>query len=203
MDEIKEWLDVSSGDGSGSGTGDGFGYGSGTGYGFGSGSGSGFGTGFGSGSISSFNHQPVYSIDDVNTLIDRISHGFAIGHILKKDFSLVPCVVAKNGRFFAHGETVKEAVEALRDKMLDGMTEDERIAEFWKCHNRTDAYSGHDLYDWHHKLTGSCEFGRKQFISDHGLSLDATYTVEEFIRLCEHDYGGRVIQRLKQEVRDA
>ena len=90
-------------------------------------------------------------------------------------------------------------MEALQDKLFYGMTEDERIAAFWKCHNRTDAYSGHDLYDWHHKLTGSCEFGRQQFVSDHGLSLDAMYTVDEFIKLCENDYGGSIISRLKED----
>ncbi len=76
------------------------------------------------------------------------------------------------------------------------MTEEERIAEFWKHHNRTDRYSGEDFFDWHHKLTGSCEMGRNAFVQSHHLNLEDTYTVQEFVDICKNNYGGSTIRKL-------
>ena len=50
----------------------------------------------------------------------------------------------------------------------------------------------------HHYLTGSCEMGREAFVKRHGIDLDKTYTVEEFIELTEDDYGGEIIKNLKE-----
>lgn len=61
-------------------------------------------------------------------------------------------------------------------------------------------YSGRDLYDWHHRLTGSCDMGRKAFADDHGIDVDTVeLTVEEFIRLTRDAYGGDVIRKLEEE----
>ena len=49
------------------------------------------------------------------------------------------------------------------------------------------------------RLTGSCEMGRMAFCKNLGLdSLDGERTVVEFIQLCEHDYGGDTIRKLKE-----
>lgn len=98
---------------------------------------------------------------------------------------------------FAHGETMKGAREALTSKLFQGMSGEERIEAFMESHNGTDKYSGHDLYEWHHRLTGSCDMGRKAFIRDHGLDIDAEYTVADFISLTENAYNGGVIRALK------
>jgi hypothetical protein len=77
------------------------------------------------------------------------------------------------------------------------MPEDERIASFWRCHERGVKYPAADFFAWHHRLTGSCEMGRKSFAADHGIDLENdTYTVEEFVKICGESYGGRVIKRL-------
>ena len=87
-------------------------------------------------------------------------------------------------------------MSALLDKLCEDMTEEERIEEFWKNHNRTDKYTGADFYDWHHKLTGSCDAGRKAFVDGHGIDLNKEYTVKEFVDTCKNSYGGNVIRRL-------
>jgi hypothetical protein len=85
---------------------------------------------------------------------------------------------------FAHGETLAEAVQAAEDKLFDDMPEDERIAAFWGCHEQGVKYPAADFFAWHHRLTGSCEMGRKSFAADHGIDLDNdTYTVEEFVKM--------------------
>ena len=215
-----------SGDGSGSGSGDGFGYGSGSGSGFGfgsgdgsgsgSGSGSGFGSGSGSGSGSGFGFgsgsgdgsgsgediklfcgSPVFLIDRIPTIITAVFGSCAKGYILKPSLTLTPCYIANKESHFAHGETLGEAVAAVAEKAFDDMPEEERIDEFWKCHQKGVKYPAKDFYEWHHKLTGSCEMGRKNFAAEHGIDLTKDeFTVDEFIKLCCNSYGGEVISKL-------
>ena len=75
--------------------------------------------------------------------------------------------------------------------------EEERIEAFVAEHKANTAYPNKDLYDWHHRLTGSCDMGRKAFVADHGLTMDGETTVEEFIRLTENAYGGSTIKKLR------
>ncbi len=191
-----------SGGGSGScygdGSGDGSGYGGG-GCGSGGGSGSGCGYGYDDGVVS-FCGQKVYQIDDVPTLIDHVHGNAAKGRILRDDLSTEDCYIAKQGSLFAHGETLREAMDALRDKLFEDMPEEERIAEFVKAHEWGKQYPSADYYDWHHWLTGSCDMGRSEFAKRHGYKLtdDELLTVEEFIKLTENSYGGSVIRRLRE-----
>ena len=223
MEKIKQFVTVVENHGSGSGYGycDGSGYGSGSGddsgygYGYCDGSGDGYGycdgycdgygDGYGDGSgygegIKAFNGQEAYLIDNVPTIITAVALGLAKGYILNDDLSLSPCYVAKRNNLFAHGETKEKALEALTDKMFDDVPEEERIEEFWKCHEHGIKYSAKDLFEWHHKLTGSCEMGRLAFVKEHDIDLDnGLYTVEEFVHICQNDYGGSTIKKLMKK----
>lgn len=190
-------------DGSGSGTGYGFVYGYGYGSGSRTGDGSSTGTGDGSGSgygIRRFCGEDVYMIDGIPTMLGIIHGNIARGRILLEDLTTKACYVVKQGGVYAHGETPREAMEALRDKLFDGMPLEERIKEFVKAHEWGKAYQSADYYDWHHKLTGSCEMGRSEFAAAHGYKLteDELLTVEEFIDLTEGSYGGDIIRRLRE-----
>ena len=189
-DKVKAFLAVSSGDGSGSG------YGSGDGDGDGSGYGSGDGYGYGDG-IKSFNGEPVHRIDGVNTLIRSVRGNTAHGVIVNADLTLTPCYIVKQGNVFAHGETLRGAMEALRDKLFEDMPEDERIAMFLRETDREKTYPTQYFYDWHHRLTGSCDMGRKQFAYDHGVDLEhGMMTLAEFLELTKAAYGGDVIRKV-------
>ena len=201
-----------SGDGSGPGSGSGSGFGSGSGSGLGSGSGSGFfpgsGSGFGSGSgsgsgdgdgadIKFFCGSPVYLIDSIPTIITAVFGSYAKGYILELCLTLTPCYIAKQDSHFAHGKSLSEAVATVIEKVFEDMPEEERIAEFWKYHQKGVKYPAKDFYEWHHKLTGSCEMGRKNFAAEHGIDLTKDeFTVDEFIKLCCNSYGGEVISKL-------
>ena len=183
--DVERFLSISSGYGSGSGSGYGYGYGYGSGYGYG---------------IKSINGMTVYMIDDVPTIIKKIAYGVAVGAMLNSDLTLTRCFIVKGNNKFAHGETIKKAQAALIEKLFEDMPEEDRIAEFWKCHNRTNKYKGRDLWEWHHRLTGSCEMGRNQFCTDRGIDIDGTeWTVAEFVELCKDSYGGETIRKLKEE----
>ena len=196
MEKIKEFLAVKSGSGYGSGDGDGYGDGSGDGYGSGSGDGSGSGSG-----IKSINGETIYIIDGVYTLIDHVKGNVAKGRILKDDLTFERCYVAKQDGYFAHGKTLRGAMSALADKLLEDMPEEARIAEFIKAHKWGEKYSAVDFYDWHHKLTGSCDMGRREFATSHGFKVteEELLTVEEFIELTKNSYGSTTIRKLEEE----
>lgn len=227
MEDIKilEWIksysnsDFGFGNGAGygfdDGSGDSAGYGSGGGYESGcgssysilflacacSGSGSYYGNGDSSGcddGIKLFNGKSVYVIDGVQTIISNIKGNLARGFVLKSDLTLLPCYICKNERYFAHGETLKDAREALRKKILENMDTDETIEQFLSAFEKEKKYPAIDFYEWHHYLTGSCEMGRKSFMQDRNITFDDIYTVDEFITLCEDSYGGEIIKELKE-----
>ena len=188
-----------SGDGSGSGSGYGYGDGDGSGYGYGSGSGSGSGSGDGDGSgVKEFNGRKVYDIDSVQTLVYAVKGDAARGAVLRTDMTLRDCWIAKRGNFFAHGDTLHEAVEAVEAKWRENRPLDERIAEFIKTHPALDEEYG-DLFDWHHILTGSCEFGRRQWCEEHGYKPTDSITLRTFFEQTKNNYGRDVIRRVAQK----
>lgn len=191
--KIKEFLAARSGSGSGYGDGYGSGYGYGDGDGYGSGSGSGSGSGYGSG-IKKYDGEDVHMIDGVQTIITSVHGDIAKGFILQGDLTLTPCFIAKVDGCFAHGETVRQAVTDARDKAFEDLPQEERITAFLDAIKPNTAYPVMTLYDWHHRLTGSCEAGRKAFAKDHGIDLSADMTREAFFELTKDAYGGSVIR---------
>ena len=213
--DIERFLAVGdgSGDGSGYGSGDGSGYGdcdgsgSGDGSGYGSGDGSGYGDCDGSGSgdgsgygdcVKEFNGRKVYDIDSVSTLIYAVRGNITKGAVLCRDLTLKDCWMARRGNFFAHGDTLHEAVEAVEAKWRENRPLDDRIAEFLKTHPSLDEPYG-DLFEWHHILTGSCEFGRRQWCDGHGYKPTDSITLRTFLTETVGDYGGYVIRQVAQK----
>ena len=141
-------------------------------------------------------------IDGIETTIENIVKTIARGFILQNDLTLQPCYVAKGQGCFAHGETVNEAVKALQEKIFENMDSEEAIEKFMETFEKGKKYPGKDFFEWHHYLTGSCLMGRESFVKDNNLNLEALFTVEEFIALCENAYGGEIIQQLKKRWSD-
>lgn len=182
---IKAFLDVGRGNGSSNGNG--------SNYGNGDGDGNGYGYGYG---IKSINGLKVYNIDNTPTILTRVRGNIAKGYIVERNVYLEPCYVVKSGEVFAHGHTLREAQEALAEKLFDDMPEEARLAAFVAAHKDGIAYPNTDFFDWHHKLTGSCKAGREAFAANHGIDLAGSMTVREFIALTERDYGGATVKKL-------
>ena len=141
---------------------------------------------------------PVYQIDGVLTILNHIHGNIAEGFILQSDLTLTPCYVVKENGVFAHGATMREAFDALQEKLYDDCTEEERLTAF-KEHfpDFGKKYPAKELFAWHHVLTGSCKAGRMAFCLDKGIDLEKdTYSVVEFIRLTKDAYGGEMIRKL-------
>ncbi len=191
--------------GYGSGCGYGDGCGSGCGYGYGSGYGSGCGDGYGYGSgdgmLKEWVGQHVYSIDGVATLIDSVHGNYAKGRILKKDLTTESCFIAKvEGRYFAHGETLREAMADAMNKAFEDLPEGERIDKFVAEYpDKNIVAKNADLFAWHNRLTGSCEMGRRAFAKEHDIDVEnGSMTVDNFIKLTINSYGGKTIKKLKE-----
>ena len=214
MEKIKAFIDAGSCSGfsdgtgyGGSGYGDGSGYGGsgdGSGWGCGWGDGSGYGDGSGSGdgySIKSYAGKDVYLLDGVQTIIAAVHRNTAVGYILGDDLTLRRCYIAKGNGYFAHGDTLKGAVDALQDKIYANLDTDEKIGRFITEVDADKKYPAKFFYDWHHRLTGSCEMGRKDFAMRNGIDLDTdSFTVREFINLTENAYGGEIIRKVKERL---
>lgn len=139
-------------------------------------------------------------IDGIQTIICAVHNNVARGYILLSDLSLEPCFIVKGNGLFAHGKNLKEAMTAITDKMFCDMPEEERITAFINEHPDIDAiYSHKDLFDWHHRLTGSCEMGRKAFMRDNGFEMDGASTIKTFIEATKNAYNGSVIKNLEEE----
>ena len=193
LTNIQKFLFIQQTDGWGDG--DGSGSGSSWGSGWGSGSGDGDGSGWG---IKSVNHHSIFFVDGIPTVFYKIRGNIAKCGILQQDLSFEPCFVVKGGNLFAHGATLREAQEALQEKLFEDMPENERIRLFVESHEDKKAYPNQDFFEWHNKLTGSCLMGREQFAREHEVDLEASMTVREFIQLTENAYGGSTIRKLKE-----
>ena len=196
------------GDGDGDGAGYGFGYGSGYGSGDGSGDGAGYGSDDGSGygadddrsynlEISQINNMPTKNIDDILTAITAVRGNMAKGFIVGTDLSFQPCFIVKQDRCFAHGTTLRKALDALRSKIFESMPEEDRIRSFVESHELDQEYENRDFFDWHKKLTGSCEAGRMAFVRDHQIDLDGKMTTREFLDLTKDSFGRNIIKKVE------
>ena len=117
---------------------------------------------------------------------------------MRDDLTVRECFIAKCGSYLAHGETLKQALSDASDKYNENKPLEERISEFNEKFPGNDIQiDGNELFSWHHILTGSCLFGRKEFCSSKGLDINAKYTVREFISLTENAFGSDAIKKLK------
>ena len=185
-----------SGDGSGSGSGSSYGSGSGSSYGSGSGYGYGSGSGDGSG-IKSINGQKIHKIDNVFTIIDNLKGNIAKGKIVNPDLTMDKCYVVKQGNMFAHGKTLRQAREAIISKILLDKPVEERVTEFKKAFKKGVKYKAKLFYDWHYRLTGSCEYGRDNFVKNKSIDLNKDmFTIQEFVKLVDSSYGGNIVKQV-------
>ena len=207
------------GDGCGSGYGGGFGFGfrsnliGGLDDGNCSKDGGGFSIGYGSEdgdgeggdvsvmNIKTFNGHIIDYIDGVPTIITNIHNNVASGFIIGFDMTLIPCYVAKAGNYFAHGKTLKDAVEDAEAKEMGEMPIEERIEKFIEVFGSLDSeHIGKEFYDWHHILTGSCRMGRDKFCEENGIDLTKKYSVRYFLQITKNSYGGDIIKQIINEL---
>ena len=197
-DKIKIFINaVDCGNGNGYGCGDG----SGSGYGYGSGYGDGCGYGNGD-SIKSINGYDIHIIDGIPTVITKVKNNVAKGFVIIRKLQLKSCYIVKGKGYFAHGNTLKEACEALEDKIICNLDTDVKINLFKEKFKLNIKYPAKDFYEWHHKLTGSCVMGRNNFALNNNIDVERDkMTVQEFLKFTQNSFGGDVIKQLAKEMK--
>lgn len=102
------------------------------------------------------------------------------------------------GDSFAHGKTAHQALQEATAKALRNEPLDKRIKRVVKQYPDADvAIANKELYSLHNLLTGSCEFGRKQFAEEHSIDIaNGSMTMREFIHLTSNAYGSEAIKAL-------
>ena len=161
-----------------------------------------YGSGYGDGDVKSVDGCAVHLIDGVPTILRAIHGSVAKGQIFNRDLTFSPCYVVKGGNFFAHGETLAEATEALEVKMFEDMPVEEKIEKFLETFDLESQHPAKAFYDWHNRLTGSCEMGRKTFAADHEIDIENDWmTVDQFIKLTRNAFGGSVIRQLEERIK--
>lgn len=94
---------------------------------------------------------------------------------------------------------MRSAQEALEEKLFEDMDIDKRCNLFFEKFSKGNVYPAMEFFDWHNKLTGSCEMGRRAFAKDKGIDLDKDeLTIEQFINLTRNAYGGSAIRQLEE-----
>ena len=143
-----------------------------------------------------FKGMPVEYIDGIPTAIKSKHRAFRKGFLISSELKLTPCYVASFHKCFAHGETLKEALEEARNKFITSQDLEDRMRLFEKKFKKDKKYKNSEFFNWHNYLTGSCLMGRQDFCRAHNVNLEAESTPLEFIKLCENDFGGEIIKKL-------
>ena len=180
-----------------SGSGSGLGWGLDSGESLGLGSGSGEGEGY---TLMILYGRIVHYIDGIPCL-PVSAHGdtMAVDVIDEQDWTLSRAYVARWQGEAAHGETVRKAVEAARNKYFARMGPGEKKRQLLDLFAEKGRLTVKELYAWHGRITGSCEFGRSRFQEEHGFKDDDTLSLEEFVELTRNAYGGDLIASLIEE----
>ncbi len=97
---------------------------------------------------------------------EKTSKGIVIysGYVLEKfingKFQKKQCYVAKKDNLFAHGETLKNAIQDLQFKIVSEKIKNDPIYEDTLL-----------TVDYYRQLTGACEFGCKSFMEQNGIKF--------------------------------
>ena len=101
-----------------------------------------------------------------------IYKGYNVENIKDNVIAKEKCYVAEQGTFYAHGKTIKKAIEDLNFKIISDKIKKEPIDK-------------DTLIDikYYRMVTGACEMGIKSFIK--GNKLKKKYTAEELLPILE------------------
>jgi hypothetical protein len=106
---------------------------------------------------------------------------FAGGEIA--DFK--PCYIAAQGEYFAHGETVEQAMRDVRFKMMEHDFDEAELVEEIKARGTV------HINDFR-LITGACESGTRQGMAEAGLPHDADeLPLETVLSAAFGSYGER------------
>ena len=155
------------------------------------------------------------AIDNMETYITDIHRDFAKGFVVsyalinKKMFTMelnTLCYVCRkripgtDEYLYAHGSTMREAFMYATQKLDKFENFSTKMDKFKTAFPEKDVkYKASDLFYWHGAITGSCEFGRREFCKEHGINLAKDeFTINEFfdLVLSGKNFGNEYVEEL-------
>ena len=100
---------------------------------------------------------------------------------------MTSCYVAQVGEYYAHGETIPQALSDARFKHMQATMDVSSVVQEIKK-------AGHFTRETFRLLTGACFFGTEQFLKDRGLSEKETLPIAETLRVTRGAYGWHILQ---------
>jgi len=99
--------------------------------------------------------------------------------------------IAEQNNLYAHGKSIKEAIEDLEFKKLSKLGADKHIQRIIK-----QGYMSAQDYRF---ITGACRAGTNRFLNDNDLTWEDRKSIDEVIELTKGNYGYDVFTRLLKE----
>ena len=144
--------------------------------------------------------EEVHYIDDIPCIVRSIHDDWlAVDVISTEDFTTKRAFVAKVNGVVAHGDTLRDAIQAAHDKFMASLNREERCKMFKEQFPELNKlYKAMDFFNWHGTVTGSCSFGRTEFANRKKINIETdVLTVNEFFALTDKEYGSDTIALLK------
>lgn len=119
-----------------------------------------------------------------------------------QDITILKCVyfpemtgavyVAEKDGYAAHGETIRDAIEDLKFKILQDTNVEEHIQRI-----KQQGYMNAEDY---RLLTGACREGTKRFLQKHGLTWEDTMPVAQVLEITKGQYGSEKFQTAVEQI---
>jgi len=155
--------------------------------------------------LSYYNHDPIYRdiknvklVDGYTMTINstkqldqyKIHKTYYIDDYFHDDIPQ-KVFIAEQDNLYAHGKSIKEAIEDLEFKKLSQLGANEHIKRIIK--------QGYMSAQDYRLLTGACREGTNRFLDDNDLTWKDTKSIDEVIKLTKGNYGHTVFIRLLEE----
>lgn len=133
--------------------------------------------------ILSYNGHKVYIINGVMLYITHIHKPWACAKIIKNDLTTQDSYIGKINNHIVIADTIREALDYLRDKINLSNDNDYDIAQaFVYAHpDYEKQYDWEEMVFWHSLSEFSCQSGRQKFSNNAHKTKGSTATPKELI----------------------
>lgn len=151
-------------------------------------------------SIISYNHNKVYMVNDFMLYITHIRGPWAKAEIIKNDLTTQSCYIGKINNHIVVSESIRDAIEEMRNEIFNSMDNDEDIARaFVYAHPEYEKeYDWDEMVTWHSLDRTSCMDGRRRFSMYANKDTGSTATPKELISFMKESPSYRIAEKMER-----
>lgn len=144
--------------------------------------------------ILSYNGHKVYLINGVMLYITHIHKPWACAKIIKNDLTTQDCYMGKINNHIVIANTIREALDYLRDKINLSNDNDYDIAQaFVYAHpDYEKQYDWEEMVFWHSLSEFSCQSGRQKFSNNAHKTKGSTASPKELISIMKKSRAANI-----------